>query len=264
MISTRALACLFSLTILAGAAMVTGAVFAQEGEMDEGMAGQGRDALPERQTLGGLTMPGSLPSAMVRPEESLAAFQPEEHEIFLASLAGEWTGLYTFSLDDDEGPTEIPVAISARTPSDGGYLVQEATYQDPEVRVFTASILTSDGEQMTEVFVRNGQMQSFTYSIDSMSVRRGGRGTMFLVMSTEASEAGRPAELRVTYSLSGNVLSRRKDVRFLDEDASTFGVRSELRLTRIATNLPRPPGVEAYRQRLNEAREQARRTRTQQ
>lgn len=175
------------------------------------------------------------------------AQEPEPHQVFLASLAGEWSGVITYREEGEERRTvQVPVAMSARTPADGSYVVMETTYLDPDLNIFSSRLVTSDGVTVREAYVREGRMQATEFEIERIAVSRGGERVDARLIATDA-DSERPSQIRVSYVFDRGTLVRRTDVRFLEAEEAPFQLRDEARLARTAINPPRAPGDPAAR-----------------
>lgn len=195
--------------------------------------------------LGAAFLVVSAAGAQTAEPEDPDAFVPGPKEIFLAQLAGEWRGVITYvETSAPRRTVQVPVAITGRTPADGSYAVMETTYLDPTLYIFAATIVTASDEVVTETYAREGAVEAFRYNVERITVSRNG-GRVDATLTTTAREADRPADIRILYTINGDTMIRRKEVRFLDVATAPYVLRNELRLARAIRNPPRAPGVES-------------------
>lgn len=162
---------------------------------------------------------------------SAGAMPPQAKVSDLLALEGEWRGELAY-LDYGSGERAgIGMAASMSATPDGAFLVTKARYTDPGFDVFIMSIMTIDKETgaLVESYHRGNDIEKFVYSMKSVEWTPSG---WVYVFEDEGRDDDRPALIRRTFSLEGDVYTQRKDVDFLDDDREEYIFRNETILHR--------------------------------
>lgn len=161
----------------------------------------------------------------------------------IKSLTGDWRGALVY-LDYTNGKRQsIGQAARLMLSPDGAFLISDARFTDPGFDVYINTIATIDPKtgDLLESFHRDRSIDMMRFRVVSdQSMENGWE----LVLVGQGEDDERPATIRRTMILDGDMLTRRKEVDFLDDEESEFIFRNETILTRSAE----PVGFGGFRQ----------------
>jgi len=149
----------------------------------------------------------------------------------LLDLEGDWRGELAY-LDYGTGRrAKIGMAARLSATPDAAFLVTEARYTDPGFDVFIMTIATIDAASgaLVESYHRDNEIEKFVYSFKSAAQTETG---WVFTFEDKGVDDDRPAMIRRTFSLDGDVYTQRKEVDFLDDMGPNFTFRNETVLRR--------------------------------
>ncbi len=149
----------------------------------------------------------------------------------MASLAGDWRGELSY-LDYQSGERQaIGQAAKLTLSPDGKFLMSEGRFTDPgfDVYILTTTTIDPATGDLLESFHRDHQIELMRFRVVSEEIQDNG---WTLVLVGQEEDDNRPATIRRTMILDNDTLTRRKEVDYLDDEASDFIFRNETVLTR--------------------------------
>ncbi|MEL7486926.1 MAG: hypothetical protein AAGJ87_06905 [Pseudomonadota bacterium] len=161
------------------------------------------------------------------------SFDAEAAMAKLRALQGDWRGALSY-LDYGTGERQsIGQAASLELTPDGAFLISNGRFTDPGFDVFILTVQAIDREtgDLVETFHRDGEIETSRFKTIEFSETDAGWRFVF---ETDGRDADRPAAIRRILTLENETLTRRKEVDFLDDDASAFIFRNETVMTRSA------------------------------
>ena len=149
----------------------------------------------------------------------------------LAASAGSWEG-ELYYLDYQSGQRfGIPMRVDAMLTPDGATLIRRLTFTDPGNLVYAVNVVTVDRDSgdLVEAYFREQNAEFLRYEIVSVEYDDDSRWR--IAYESDGTDDNRPARIRHTIERQGDLMTSRKEVRFLDEE-SEFLLRNgtELRL----------------------------------
>ena len=136
----------------------------------------------------------------------------------LGSATGEWEG-ELYYLDYQSGQRfGIPMRAEIEVTPDGATVIRRVTWTDPGNLVYAVQLTTIDRDtgELVEAFFRDGKGEYMRYDLAGIDVES---PTQWRVdYEHDGTDADRPARIRNTVERSGDLMTSKKSVRFLDVD----------------------------------------------
>lgn len=150
-------------------------------------------------------------------------------------LTGRWSGALTYRDYQSDRMVDLPVQRTISAPGDGVTLISQSAFDDgPGHVVWITSVALDDpgaGVTRSAAFRRGGEP---SLSVESIVVATYSTPTRWtLVYSETAEDDDAPAEIRVTETRDGDVLTAEKEVRPVGAGDDAWRFRNRMRLTRV-------------------------------
>lgn len=148
-----------------------------------------------------------------------------------ASLEGEWKGELRYRDYQSNRMESIPVTLDMEALPDGQTLIQRFDYTDPAFQVYITNLITIEGAVLTGATARAGRAFE-TYEKTIALSHSGTTDAWTIVMTSEALDDNRPAQIRETMVREGSEVTVTKEVDFLDDEAIQWEFRNVIELKR--------------------------------
>lgn len=165
-----------------------------------------------------------------------AADQPKP-DALERSLAGHWRGALEYRDYQSNRKFELPMDTRISTGPDNATLTRLTAFDDGPttgtVWITSVSLFDATGSKTTSATFRKGRaVESWT---DEARVTAWQDATHWTVVYQHVgADDAKPAEVRLTQTLAGDVLTTLKEVRPVDGPDGAFAFRNQTRLQRVA------------------------------
>ena len=155
---------------------------------------------------------------------------------FLSDLAGEWQGTLTYRDYQSDRRVSIPLAMSNTVEKVGGVLHSDIQFTDPGriIRNLDMSTLSEDGSEWIALSVADGEFDEERLIIASFDKTPSG---WQVVLTGSGQDDGRPADLRITRTLSGDSFTSTKEVRLQGAPDAEWAFRNGFEVTRVVPSV---------------------------
>lgn len=174
-----------------------------------------------------------LACALVVPVTVFAATRDNA----FAALVGQWHGTLTYLDYGSSQRVELPATIeNLVSPSQAGnVLISKVAFTDPGwiARSVQLTTIGSVGTTVRSVSTGADGFEEENFALDQFDTTESG---WRMVMSRTGKDDDKPAEFRVTNTLSGNSFVMTKEVRYPDDPKSTWFVRNEVSVARASVS----------------------------
>jgi hypothetical protein len=173
---------------------------------------------------------------MVAPSPVVAEAPAIGLPIAIASQLGDWEGKLEYRDYQADKWFGIPVEVKVADGGDGVTQIRTSDFDDGPrvgiVRITTVTMMDKDGVTEHAATFRKGRKPDLSGSM--LTLKQATDATHWtLVSSSLATDANRPARIRITTTRDGDAMSTMKEVDFTDDATETWLERNRTVLTKV-------------------------------
>lgn len=150
-------------------------------------------------------------------------------------MVGRWSGALGYRDYQSNELFEIPVTTTIATPGDGATLVRQSLFDDgPDKPVWITTVSLDDRAAAISTSASFRAGRTVEPGIEAMGVTAHADATHWTIVYSQTGEDDdEPAEIRVTETRDGDVVTEVKEVRPVGAGEDAWRFRNQTRLTRV-------------------------------